>query len=143
MEKEDKKRIQAAVTRVRSQMRITKVVATRAVKTKRGDFFAGMSAAWDSVQDDVSGLGADSGLMMQDSEMAASGMSVEDARVAHILLSMEASIGAWRAALTDGAISPSEFESRVSTIKHNTAEHLLLATEPKAAVPKVSVAAAS
>jgi hypothetical protein len=124
MDKNEKARLQEMVTRVRSNMKITKVVATRAVKTKRGDFFAGMSAAWNSVQDDVSGMGADSELMMKDGDIASSGMSVEDARVAHILLGMEASIAAWRAALTDGAISHNEFENRVATIKHNTAEHL-------------------
>ena len=124
MDKNEKAQLQEMVSRIRGQMRVTKVVATRAVKTKRGDFFAGMSAAWESVQDDVSGMGADTELMMQDNEIASSGMSVEDARVAHILLGMEASIGAWRAALTDGAISVNEFENRVATIKHNTAEHL-------------------
>ena len=124
MDKNEKARLQEMVTRVRSNMKITKVVATRAVKTKRGDFFAGMSAAWESVQDDVSGMGADTEILMQDTEIASSGMSVEDARVAHILLGMEASIAAWRSALTDGAISPKEFENRVATIKHNTAEHL-------------------
>jgi hypothetical protein len=124
MDKNEKARLQEMVSRVRGNMKITKVVATRAVKTKRGDFFAGMSAAWNSVQDDVSGMGADSELMMKDGDIASSGMSVEDARVAHILLGMEASIAAWRAALTDGAISHNEFDNRVATIKHNTAEHL-------------------
>ena len=138
MEKNEKARLQEVVSRVRGQMRITKVVATRAVKTKRGDFFAGMSAAWDSVQDDVSGPGADTDLMVDTADTVSSGMSVEDARIAHLLLGMEASIGAWRAALTDGAISHSEFENRVATIKHNTAEHLQSLTEPKKAPRKVA-----
>ncbi len=137
MDKNKKARLQEMVSRVRGNMKVTKVVATRAVKTKRGDFFAGMSAAWDSVQDDVSGMGADSGLMMQDGEFASSGMTVEDARVAHILLGMEASIAAWRAALTDGAISHNEFENRVATIKHNTAEHLQSFMDKPEAIPKV------
>ena len=137
MDTNDKTRLQEMVSRVRGNMKITKVVATRAVKTKRGDFFAGMSAAWNSVQDDVSGMGADSELMMKDGDIASSGMSVEDARVAHILLGMEASIAAWRAALTDGAISHNEFENRVATIKHNTAEHLQSFMDKPEAVRKV------
>jgi len=137
MDKNEKARLQEMVSRVRGNMKITKVVATRAVKTKRGDFFAGMSAAWNSVQDDVSGMGADSELMMKDGDIASSGMSVEDARVAHILLGMEASIAAWRAALTDGAISHNEFDNRVATIKHNTAEHLQAFMEKPEAEAKV------
>ena len=137
MDKNKKAQLQEMVSRVRGNMKVTKVVATRAVKTKRGDFFAGMSAAWNSVQDDVSGMGADSGLMMQDGEFASSGMTVEDARVAHILLGMEASIAAWRAALTDGAISHNEFENRVATIKHNTAEHLQSFMDKPEAISKV------
>lgn len=137
MDKNEKARLQEMVSRVRGNMKITKVVATRAVKTKRGDFFAGMSAAWNSVQDDVSGMGADSELMMKDGDIASSGMTVEDARVAHILLGMEASIAAWRAALTDGAISHNEFDNRVATIKHNTAEHLQTFMEKPEAEAKV------
>jgi hypothetical protein len=119
-----KTRIQEAVVRVRSKMKVTKVVATRAVKTKRGDFFAGMSAAWDTVQDDAGGPGADMDLTVTTDETAGSGMSIEDARVAHVLLGMECSIAAWRAALTEGAINKSEFDNRVKAIKHNTASHL-------------------
>ena len=133
MDKKEKAQLQEMVTRIRGQLRVTKVVATRAVKTKRGDFFAGMSAAWHSVQDDVSGPGADAGLGMAEDEIASNGMTIKDARVAHILLGMEASIAAWRAALTDGAISHNEFDNRVATIKHNTAEHLQSFMEPKKA----------
>jgi hypothetical protein len=111
-------------------MKVTKVVATRAVKTKRGDFFVGMSAAWDTVQDDAGGPGADMDLTVTTDETAASGMSVEDARVAHILLSMECGIAAWRAALSEGAINKGEFDNRVKAIKHNTASHLEELTRP-------------
>ncbi len=122
-EEEARKNLQETVRQVKSKMRITKVVATRAVKTKRGDFFAGMSAAWDSVQDDAGGC-ADVDISVDTEDSAASGMTLEESRVSHILLSMEASIAAWRAALTDGAISKAAFDDKVRTIKHNTVQHL-------------------
>jgi len=116
--------IKDTVTRVKDKMRITKVVATRAVKTKKGDYFAGMSAAWDSVQDDASGAGADMDLVTSTDEHAASGMTLQDAQVAHVILSMEASIAAWRAALSEGAISVNAFDAKVKDIKRNALAHL-------------------
>jgi len=117
-------RIKEAVERVRGGLRVTKVVATRAVKTKRGDFFAGMSAAWSSVQDDASGPGADLDLTVDTAEVISSGMLMEDAKIAHLLVSMEASIGAYRAALSEGAITERDFEARVRDLKRNTLAHL-------------------
>ena len=43
----------AMIDRIKANLRVTKVVATRSVKTARGDFFAGISAAWNTVQDDL------------------------------------------------------------------------------------------
>lgn len=116
--------IKDTVARVKDKMRITKVVATRAVKTRKGDYFAGMSAAWDSVQDDASGAGADMDLVTSTDDHAASGMTLEEAQVAHIILSMEASIAAWRAALSEGAISVNAFDGKVRDIKRNALAHL-------------------
>ncbi len=118
------KHIKETVDRVKGKMRITKVVATRAVKTKSGDFFAGMSAAWDTVQDDAGGMGADTDVSVDTADTASSGMTVQEAQVAHILLSMEASIGAHRAALSDGAISESRFDDKVKHLKRNALAHL-------------------
>ena len=84
---------------VKSKIRITKVVATRAVKTKSGDFFAGFASEWDSVQDD----GAQG--MIQLEESNTSGMTLKEAKTAHLLLAMEANIAAHEAALISGAIS--------------------------------------
>lgn len=117
------KHIKDTVDRVKSSMRITKVVATRAVKTKRGDFFAGMSAAWESTQDDAAG-GADLDLISDTSEQASAAMTLEDSKVAHIILSMECSIAAHRAALSEGAISENMFNSKVQQIKRNALAHL-------------------
>ena len=82
-----------------------------------------MSAAWDSVQTDAAGA-ADLDLVLGTADEAASGMSIEEARVSHLLLSLEASIGAWRSALSEGAITPEQFEARVRDLKRNTVAHL-------------------
>ena len=119
----DMNAIQDLIKDTRSKMRITKVVATRAVKTRKGDFFCGMSAAWDSTQDDAGGV-PDADLTVDPGEITGSAMTLEEARVAQVLLNLEAAQGALRAALSDQAISLREYEYRVSTLKKNTLAHL-------------------
>lgn len=116
--------VRDTLLRVRKNMRITKVVATRAVKTKAGDFFAGMSAAWESVQDDAGGPGSDTDLTVSTQDTAESGMSLQEARVAQIMLAMEASIAAWRAAQLEGAVTESECDNRVARIRHRAMEQV-------------------
>lgn len=116
----DRERLAAVVGRVKRHLRITKVVATRSVKTAKGDFFSGFSAAWDSVQDDHGSL-PDADMNFSDDETAMSGMTVEEGRVAHVLLSMEASIAAWRAAHAEGVLSEKEFNDRKNAIKRSHA----------------------
>ena len=77
-----------------------------------------------TVQDDAGGMGADTDVSTDTADSASSGMTFQEAQVAHLLLSMEASIGAWRAALSDGAISESRFDSKVRDVKRNTLAHL-------------------
>jgi hypothetical protein len=110
----------AVVTRVKQHLRITKVVATRSVKTAKGDFFSGFSAAWDSVQDDH-GSNPDAELSISDDETTMSGMTMEESRVAHVLLSLEASVAAWRAAHAEGVISEKEFNDRKASLKRSHA----------------------
>lgn len=116
----DRERLAAVVGRVKQHLRVTKVVATRSVKTAKGDFFSGFSAAWDSVQDDHGSI-PDADLTFSDGETAMSGMTVEESRVAHVLLSMEASIAAWRAAHAEGVLSEKEFNDRKNAIKRSHA----------------------
>lgn len=116
----DHNRLAAVVGRVKQHLRITKVVATRSVKTAKGDFFSGFSAAWDSVQDDHGSI-PDAEMNFTDDETAMSGMTVEEGRVAHVLLSMEASIAAWRAAHAEGVLSEKEFNDRKNAIKRSHA----------------------
>jgi hypothetical protein len=116
----DRKHVAETVARVKANLRVTKVVATRSVKTQKGDFFVGFSAAWDSVQDDHGNV-PDMESEFSDSEVAVNGMTVEEARVAHLLLSMEASIAAWRAAHAEGVLSEQEFEARKANTKRGYA----------------------
>lgn len=104
---------------VRARLRVTKIIATRCIKTGKGDFFCGMAAAFTSVQDS----NADSELI-SDAEIAESGMNIADSKIAHVLLSQEVAIGAFRAALTEGAISEDDFENRVKQVKRNSFAHL-------------------
>jgi hypothetical protein len=107
------------VTHVRRHLRVTKVVATRSVKTNRGDFFSGFAAAWDSVQDDVSGPGADTDLVMDGGEVTESGMTLREAVVAHGLLAMQADLAAYRAARANGGITAEEFEAAKTAVMSN------------------------
>lgn len=127
----DRERLAAVVGRVKQHLRITKVVATRSVKTAKGDFFSGFSAAWDSVQDDHGSI-PDAEMNFSDDETAMSGMTMEESRVAHVLLSMEASIAAWRAAHAEGVLSEKEFNDRKNAIKRSHAALLssVLSTNP-------------
>ena len=104
------------LVRIQRNLRITKVIATRSIKGKNGDSFAGYSAAWDSVQEDgakgfdtLADAGAD----------ADRGMSMKEARVAHYLLAMQADISAHEAALAGGNISPDFCRDAVASIKRN------------------------
>jgi hypothetical protein len=113
--------LQKLIQSTRSKMRITKVVATRAVKTRNGDFFCGLSSAWSTTQDDEGGF-SDGELSLSTGET--SGMTLQEARVAQVLLNLEATMGALRAALSDEAISQQEFERREKILKQNTLAHL-------------------
>lgn len=109
---------------LRARMRVTKVVATRAVKTRSGDFFAGMSAAWDTTQDDAGGPGSDLNLLVDESASMSSGMSLSEARISAAVLAMETSIAAWRAALIEGAVTTAEFDHRVAEVRQRTMEQV-------------------
>jgi hypothetical protein len=110
------------IRRAKSRVRITKVVATRSVKGKGGDAFAGFAAAWDTVQDDAGGPGADMDLTMDTSEQAPSGMTLGEARVAHYLVAMHADIAAHEAAMASGSISPGRCSAAIKALKTNYAK---------------------
>lgn len=108
--------IKGFISRVRDRIRVTKVVATRSVKGKGGDTYAGFSAAWNTVQDD-SGGGIDA--MLSDADEAQSGMTLKEARVAHLLVSMQADLAAHDAALAGGNIGNKYHQEAHRIIKAN------------------------
>lgn len=108
--------IKALIERVKSNIRVTKVVATRSVKGRGGDTYAGFSAAWNTVQDD-SGGGIDA--LLGDADEAQSGMTLREARVAHLMVSMQADLAAHDAALAGGNVSNNYHREATRAIKAN------------------------
>ncbi len=113
----------AEIKFVKDALRVSKVVATRAVKTKNGDFFVGLSAAWDSTQEDAGGMGADliDGMGEGEQQLAISqrGMTTRRAKIAGTILGMQVDLQAINNALGGGAISPAEHRNATNAIKRN------------------------
>ena len=109
----------ARIDRIKTHLRVTKVVATRSVKTSRGDFFVGISAAWNTVQDDAGGPGAGMDLVVSTEDEAQNGMTLQDARVAYYLVAMQADTAAYEAAAANGAISEAELREAKTAIRAN------------------------
>lgn len=103
--------------RVKRNLRVTKVVATRSVKGRHGDHFAGFAACWDSVQDEPAGAGKD--LLSLTDDVASTGMTLQEARVAYYLVSMQADIAAHEAALANGGISSQHCSDAIQALRGN------------------------
>lgn len=112
---------------IRDKMRVTKVVATRSVKGARGDSFAGFAAAWETVQDDSGGRGAEL-IDTLDEPLGPQGMTLKEARVAHLLLALEADVSATEAAMAGGNISFEDGDNRIRMYKNNYAKLIRRAT---------------
>jgi len=113
----------ATLKMVKAGLRVSKVVATRAVKTKNGDFFVGMSAAWDTMQEDAGGMGADiidgMGEGEQQSAIMRGGMTLKEAKIAGCILGMQVDLQAISHALGGGAINAAEHRAASNAIKRN------------------------
>lgn len=108
------------VQRVRQNLRIQKVVATRSVKGRNGDHYVGFSAAWDSTQDDAGGGGGLISTQEEETEKPSqSGMSLQEARVASILLGLQADISAHKNAFAGGNASTDQLNTAIRAIKVN------------------------
>ena len=122
----------AEIAFIKKGLRVGKVVATRAVKTKHGDFFVGLSAAWDSTQEDAGGPGVGLIDAMDEGEqhqaLIQRGMTLKQAKVAGLVLGMQVDIQAVTHALCGGAISEVEFQNAVRAIKRNYTQKLSDAT---------------
>lgn len=118
-----KDELKALVKRVQSGLVVTKVVATRSVKGQRGDTFAGFSASWRSTQED-GGNGVVS--VMDEGEESASvtGMTMQEAVVASVLVAREADCAAYRNAAAGGNIPKATAEQSIAITKNNYANML-------------------
>ena len=119
-DKNDEKRtlIRDVVSRVKSNLRVTKVVATRSLKGAKGDTFVGFSAQWDTVQEDGT-MGLES---TGDDRVPVNAMSLMDAKVAGYLLAMQADIAAHEHGVASGTISSAYCQKAVHGIKANYAK---------------------
>jgi len=113
----------AEITLIKKGLRISKVVATRAVKTRNGDFFVGMSAAWDTMQEDAGGMGATLIDAMDEGEqnqaIVQGGMTTKRAKIAACILGMQVDLQAISHALGGGAISEADHSRASRAIKRN------------------------
>lgn len=115
-----KEQVVETLKRIRAGIRITKITTTRSVKTSRGDSFVGFSAAWQSVQDDHGGAGADLVPSEQDEKTFASqGLTIKDAKIARHMLAMECDIAALESAVANGSISSEYFRDAAAGIRNN------------------------
>lgn len=105
--------------RVQRNLRVTKVVATRSVKGRGGDQFAGFAASYNSVQDEPAGAGKDLFSMVEEPEGSSAGMTLLEAKIAYYLVAMQADITAHEAALASGGISSEHCAEAVKAIKVN------------------------
>ena len=96
------------IQKYKRQLKVTKIVATRAIKSRHGDNYAGFTATWDSLQDD-NPSGDDS----------QSPTSLEEARVAYLVLSMETDIAAYQSAWASGQITKEQLQGIVANIRAN------------------------
>lgn len=122
--------LREALTAVKARMRITKVVCTRSVKGKYGDNYVGYSAAWDTIQDDAGGGGDLISAQDGDANLAhQQGMTLKEARLASLVLAMQADVAAHNNAMAGGNISPKDREEAIRAIKNNYTRLMLAEME--------------
>lgn len=119
-----KSEIKALVKRVQNGLVFTKVVATRSVKGQRGDSFAGFSASWRSVQED-GGQGVVSVMDEGDEAHTVTGMTMQEAVVASVLVAREADMAAYRNAAAGGNLPKAVAESNIAITKANYSRMLV------------------
>lgn len=119
-----KSEIKALVKRVQAGLVFTKVVATRSVKGQRGDSFAGFSASWRTTQED-GGQGVVSVMDEGDEAHSVTGMTMQEAVVASVLVAREADVAAYRNAAAGGNLPKSVAENYIAITKNNYSQMLV------------------
>lgn len=106
--------VNEVLTNIKNKMKITKVTATRCVKTKRGDHFVAFSSHWDSVRDDSEEV--------EDSTDSA--MTLEEANIALAILQFKADTACIEAAYLGGDISASDRDIEIRNLRVRYSKHL-------------------
>lgn len=115
---EDKAKVKLEMARVRDSLRVTKVVATRALKSSYGDIFVGMSAGWDSTQEDGQQDMVHTG-GEYDAVKSANSMSLKEAKVAAHLLALQVNITALEQAVATGIMDADRASEIIRGLKSN------------------------
>jgi len=119
-----------ALAKIRSNMRITKIVCTRSVKGRYGDNYVGFSAGWDTIQDDAGGAADLNSAQDGDMQEAISrGLTLKESRMAALALAMQADIAAHNHAMAGGNITPEQRDDALQTIKYNYTQLMLAELE--------------
>lgn len=119
--KSDVELVKAELAKIRPHVKVTKIVVTRSVKGPRGDSYVGFSAAWDTIQDDAGGMGADL-ITPQDGDVPnanKNGLNLRDARLAALMLGMQVDTAAHAQALAGGNLSNSQYDEACKAIREN------------------------
>lgn len=115
---DDKARVKLEMARVRDSLRVTKVVATRALKTSKGDMFVGMSAGWNSTQEDGQQDMVHT-TTESDAVNSENSMSLKEAKVAAHLLALQVNITAYEQAAAAGVMSGGECAEVIRALRAN------------------------
>lgn len=108
---QDKNDIAKYLQNLARRISVTKIVATRSLRTPHGDYFLAYSGAYDSHQCDYGGPGADAVPdSTDDRETAESGVSLADAKLVKMLLAREVDLGVLDSARLGGGITLQEYE---------------------------------
>ena len=95
-----------SISEIRASMRVTKIVATRSIKTKQGDTYTGFTACWDTIQDDD-----------PSGDTPSMPLTLEEARIAHLLLAMETDIASYTSAIANGSVGLEEGQRAIKGIQ--------------------------
>lgn len=99
--------------RVKSRMRVTKIVATRSVKGRFGDTFLGFSAEWDSVQMDGT-----MGLETVGDE-SQGGLNAFESQKASLMLGLQVDRSAYLNAAASGNVTPEVADNAIKALTQN------------------------
>lgn len=120
---EQKQRLQTAITSIRDQLKVTKIVCTRSVKGKGGETYVGMASAWDSVQEDSGHNLVHTGETEESSSIQ--GRSLNDAKLAAAVLGLTVDRLAHQRAVAGGVISEEDYLRADQAITSNYSQMIV------------------